>query len=448
MALPSVSGTEPEKGHLLVTGAAGYIGRVLVARALASGWRVTALSRTAPGGALGQPRCGFIPYDLARPLDAAALEGAGKVDAVVHLAADTRIDERGPGLFEEDEIAAARALLAVASAGGARFIFVSSQSAGAGAETRYSRVKRRIEEVVAGAGGYIVRPGMVYGGAQAAGLFGTLCGLVARSPVIPALRPAPRVQPIHIADLCDGMLTLAGTPALPPGRYDIADPDPVPFDRFLAAIARHRLRRSPLLVPVPYALLAAAARIAACVPILPTLDLGRVEALRRLPAMDTRPSLAVLGLTTRPLADGMRPSGRARRRLAAEGAALFRYLGGAAPGKGLVRRYVRAIEAVDDGAPLDLPAPMLAMPALLRLIDAFPGATGRPRLRLNMAAALLEATPAGDALFVARHARGMLPTAVGIGLTLVADGVALVLSPLAKWAWAKRACLDGTHRAR
>lgn len=432
-----------------MTGAAGYIGRVLVDRALASGWRVIALSRRPLEGPSGR-WCRFVPYELGRALDVAALEdaGAGKVDAIIHLAADTRIDERAPGLSEEAEIDAARSLLDVAAAKRARFIFVSSQSVGAAEETRYSRVKRRIGDLVAGAGGHVVRPGLVYGGPQAAGLFGTLCGLVAQSPVIPALRPAPRVQPIHVADLCDGLLKLAGDPALPPGAYDIADPESIPFDRFLATVARHRVRRSPLFVPVPYALLAMGARIAARVPFLPTLDMGRVEALRRLPAMDTRRSLAVLSLRLRPLADGMRPSGRARYRLAAEGAALFRYLGGRAAGMGLVRRYVRAIEAINGGIPLELPSLMVKRPALLRLVDPFPFPGGPLRRRLDMAAALLEATPAGDRLFVARHRRGAARTAVDIILAIAADGLALVLRPLVKLVGAKHVGLNGMHRAR
>src|SRR5690606_18848395 len=100
----------------------------------------------------------------------------------------------------EMEIHAASALLSATTALKARFIFVSSQTAQAGAPTQYGRTKHSIEQLVLESGGIVIRPGMVYGG-PSLGLNGTLSRLVRKLPVLPAFLPSPRVQPVHVDDL-------------------------------------------------------------------------------------------------------------------------------------------------------------------------------------------------------------------------------------------------------
>jgi hypothetical protein len=111
--------------------------------------------------------------------------------------------------------------------------------------------------------------------------------------------------------------------------------------------------------------------------ILPVVELGgrfllvlawlaeRLQSFAALAPIDGVRGLERLGITARPLRDGLRPSGDARRRdLLLEGRALLRYAGGFAPGHALLARYVRAIERFEDGRALGLSGLLRRLPGL------------------------------------------------------------------------------------
>ena len=100
-------------------------------------------------------------------------------------------------------------LQACRAAGLGRFVFVSSQSARPDAANVYGRVKWRIEQVLAGDREVSARVGLVYGGPPRA-MFGLLSRLTARLPVLPMIDPWREVQPIHIDEVCEGLLRLDG----------------------------------------------------------------------------------------------------------------------------------------------------------------------------------------------------------------------------------------------
>ena len=83
------------------------------------------------------------------------------VDAVVHLAANTT---QTTSSEDKREVFAAQMLIKAAREADARFIFISSQTARIDAPTAYGRNKWQIEQEVLLAGGWVVRPGQVYGG--------------------------------------------------------------------------------------------------------------------------------------------------------------------------------------------------------------------------------------------------------------------------------------------
>jgi nucleoside-diphosphate-sugar epimerase len=120
--------------HLLITGAAGYVGSALTARMLAAGTRVTAFDRLLFGAEALLP---FSPHPLfrlvsgdVRDTQALAAAAAG-ADALVHLAAIVgedacAVDDAAAWSINVDGTESA--LRAAKEAGVARFLFVSTCS--------------------------------------------------------------------------------------------------------------------------------------------------------------------------------------------------------------------------------------------------------------------------------------------------------------------------------
>jgi nucleoside-diphosphate-sugar epimerase len=385
--------------HVLVTGATGHVGARLLRRLEGAGTGWTALGRTVPASSTGR----HVPFRFGQPLDATAV-GIACADAIIHLAASTSVE---PGNVAA-EVDSAETLLRLAKSLGARFVFASSQTAAANAPTGYGRMKWRLEQLVEAQGGVSARIGQVYGGPEK-GLFGTLCALVRTVPVLPWFVPEAPVQPIHVDDLADALIAIAVHSGRVEKCYELGSPQPVGFAHFLAILARNRVRRRRLFVPVPRLALTLVWRLLGQ---SAPARLRQLESLFRMPAMPRAGAhLASLGLTLRPLEDGMARSGSMRRRtLALEASRLYRHLGGAHVPGSLVRQYVRVLERTGaNGVPVD--------------------ATEEQRRRL-VALRVLEASPLGASLMISQRDEGLLKGATRLGISLLVDGQILIRSRL------------------
>lgn len=364
---------------IAVTGANGYIGTRLCRAAIAANWNVLAFGRTQNSWT----GVTFAPYDLAHRVEPDMLKG---VDALVHLAADTRRADPD----EIVEIEACRALIEACRAADVRLIFVSSQTARPDAPTGYGRLKWRLEQLVLEGKGIVIRPGIVYGG-QEAGLFGSLCQLVRRAPILPGLfMKTPMVQPTHVDDLVTALLTAASLQArlLRDQPYEIADPTPISFTRFLKAIARHRVKRTRLFLPFPTVVLGLAAGLAFRLTQGSKMDPKRLSSLLLLRNMDCLTSNAALHFHPRRIEEGMHPTGsNRRRRLVREGRSLLTYLCGEPPNHGMIARYVRAVERLDGGEALRVNGLVYVRPFILALIEGprFGGRDERMGSRIDLA---------------------------------------------------------------
>lgn len=404
---------------VLVTGATGYIGEHFVRQAILQHHDIFAASRRRPNVAIE-----WIPFDLAStaeihlPLD---------VKAVIHLAATTNSDFIDP----DRELSAAALILKESQRIGARFVFVSSQTAREDAPTTYGKTKWKIERLVIAAGGWVIRPGLVYGGVER-GLFGTLVSVVRALPVIPVFLPSPKVQPVHVDDFSEGMLRIVERDDIPPGVLCLASTEPVSFTRFMLVIASARVRRQRWRVPIPVMLIQLVGGVLGR-RLRIRLGLERLNSLFELPLMDTANDLQRLGLSLRSLPSGMHPSGDdRRRRLICEGQALLTYVLKERPGISLLRRYVRAVEKLRGGFPLDLPVWALRLPITLALLDdqtfALSARGAEFAWRLDAATTLAEATTQGACRFLGLgRSSGALMSLISISFAVVAEVVWRVL---------------------
>lgn len=375
-----------------VTGASGYVGRAVVRRLRADGHVVVAIGRRPPQGA-AQHRAA----DLALPPPPGLTSG---LDAVIHLAANTGLDA---ALSPAAECEFADALARAAAASGCRMVFASSQAAAVDAPSAYGRTKAAIEARILPQGAVVVRPGLVYGGSPA-GLYGLLLAAIRRSPLLPDLRPRPQVQPVHVDDLASALVAACTTAPATGSAFNIAGP-PVDFVAFLAAVARLRLGRRRLRLPLPASAVRAVLGVAAlwlgprCAP-------ERLDSLLGLSVLESAGDLRVLDVSLRSLDAGLARGVPGRRGLLHEAMALSRALLGTRPTSAMQRRYARALACFGVYAATSTAA---LPPVLLAALDtprARAGAgVGSLGWRFGVIARLAEAEPALAGAFVMRAGR-------------------------------------------
>jgi nucleoside-diphosphate-sugar epimerase len=369
---------------LAVTGATGYIGQRLIRAALLAGHEVLALSRS--NVALTGITWQYFELD-----DATYFTLPNDVNVVFHLAADTQ-NAHGS---EKSELAGAKRIIAAASSVDADFVFVSSQTAREDAPTGYGRIKWQIERLTLAVDGWVVRPGLVYGGPEC-GLFGELCKIVQRLPVLPAFFPSPLVQPVHVDDLVDALLVCHKR--TPPSVLCIGAVKPIEFTIFLQAIARYRARRNLICIHIPVSLVRGAAKLLGA-RLSGKSGLDRLISLFTLPIMATARDLQQLSSTLRTLEVGLTHTIHGRRSLLLEGRAMLMYVLRLTPDVVLVKRYVKAIEKLRCNKALRLPKIFTLSPVLLGLIDRATSINDEFQnefcWRLNAALILAEASPQG-----------------------------------------------------
>ncbi|MCO5123557.1 MAG: NAD-dependent epimerase/dehydratase family protein [Rhizobacter sp.] len=257
-----------------VTGASGFIGRVLCDQLLARGIAVRALVRDAATPlAAGCERC--VIGDIARPGVpwGNALEGA---DAVFHLAAIAHEPRAAPGRLRAVNVDATAALARAAFAQGARVVFASSIKANGEASATpidersplaptepYGASKRdaerAIEQAAAQSGGHWIalRPPLVYGELERAN-FARLVRLALSGLPLPLASVRNRRSMVYAGNLADALLHAASLPAPANRAFVFSDSPAHSIGDWLAVIAR-AAGRAPRLWPMPPAVLRVAA---------------------------------------------------------------------------------------------------------------------------------------------------------------------------------------------
>jgi uncharacterized protein YbjT (DUF2867 family) len=233
--------------QILLTGATGYVGGVLLPELERQGHSVRCLVRR-PAKIAGKtgPRTEVIVGDASDPADLA--RSCAGIDVAYWLVHSM---ESGVDFERSDRLAAERFAEAAKSAGVRRIVYLGGLGADDDTLSAHLRSRHEVGAILRASGLDVVefRASIVIGAGSFS--FDLVRTLVERLPVMicPAWLATP-TQPIAIADVVD---YLAAAADLPPGRsriFEIGGPDKVSYGAIMREYARQRgLHR--LMIPVP-----------------------------------------------------------------------------------------------------------------------------------------------------------------------------------------------------
>ncbi len=231
---------------MLVTGAAGLVGRHACEELTKKGWKVRALVRNPSKGAM---RLAHLPVELhvgdIRNVEsiAKAIAGCG---SVVHLAA-VAIERSGQGYADVNTDGTVNLIEQARVAGIDRFIYMSQNGADSTSPHEFLRSKGLAQDAVVASGlsHTVLKPSVIFGPEDE--FVNVLARLVRLSPVVFPLPDGGRArfQPIAVRDVAAAVRISLEKQATRRGVYSLGGPTPLSLremtERILAAmgVSRH-----------------------------------------------------------------------------------------------------------------------------------------------------------------------------------------------------------------
>jgi NADH dehydrogenase len=251
---------ETETKMILITGATGFVGREVTARARAQGFSVRAIVRS-PDRAQWLERELGVELFHGNILNADSLHGSMKdVKAVIHLVGIIR--ERLEQTFERVHTQGTQNILdAAQKAGVKRFIHMSALGARADARSRYHRSKWLAEEAVRASGlsWTIFRPSVIFGRRDE--FVNELARMIRLAPFAPVIGNGQnRLQPVAVEDVAHCFVAAIRND-LSAGRiFDLVGPKSYTMNEIMRAILGAMGKRRKL-IHLPWPVAAALARL-------------------------------------------------------------------------------------------------------------------------------------------------------------------------------------------
>jgi len=161
------------KPKVIITGAGGYLGSILMRLFQVQGWETVPWTRGGPPGR-------GVRFVLGEDIPTSSMAGA---QALIHCAYDFR-----PTKWKEAQRINSRGSIRLFAAAKAakipRLIFISTMSAFPGCVSMYGKLKLEVEEFCLAQGVFCVRPGLLWS-AQSGGMYQRLSQMAGRLPVLP-----------------------------------------------------------------------------------------------------------------------------------------------------------------------------------------------------------------------------------------------------------------------
>jgi len=240
----------------VVFGGSGFIGRHLVQRLAAEGWRVRVAVRDPEGASFLKPLGDvgqIVPVFADITKDASVTAAVQGAELVVNLVGI--LFERSRQRFDAVQAEGAAAVARAANAVSARLVHVSAVGADENSPSHYARSKAQGERLVLAAQpeAVIMRPSIVFGPED--DFFNRFAALARISPVLPLPGGGhTRFQPVFAGDVAEAIAKAVDGEAKSGTIYELGGPDVRTFKELMEFTLATAERRC-LLVPVPFALL-------------------------------------------------------------------------------------------------------------------------------------------------------------------------------------------------
>ncbi len=245
--------------RILITGAAGFIGRHCTAALAAAGHTIICGVRE-PRARAYPSACEHMALDFTRDFEEATWrERLRGIDIVINTVGI--LAERPGQQFDAIHVRAPCALFAACAAAHVRIVNISALGADEHAQSRYHLSKKAADDRLLSLDptAVVLQPSLVYGDDGASARMFTM---LASLPVIPLPGAGTQpIQPIHIDDLTAALVAVVENTRWVGFRIPLVGPEPITFRLFLTELRLAMGMGKPRFCPIPTPAMGALARL-------------------------------------------------------------------------------------------------------------------------------------------------------------------------------------------